>query len=82
MEKIEKSEGFQASDFEISDCIEVLRNLQERTRCYVHFFREMGEDYCKKIASFEKAALERAIQALLSLDTERCQSGDTDTDPS
>lgn len=63
MEK-EKTEEFQAPDFSLSDCIEFLRYLQERTRSYGQIFREMGEDYCKKLASTEKALLESAIQYL------------------
>lgn len=72
MEK-EKTEEFQEPDFALSDCIEFLRYLQERTRCYGQIFREMGEDYCKKLASTEKALLESAIQYLLSIDKQpRC----------
>ena len=62
----EKTEEFQASDFSLSDCIEFLRYLQGRTRCYGQFFREMGEDYCKRLAVLEKALLERSIQFLLA----------------
>ena len=64
----ENTEEFQASDFKISDCVELLRYLQGRTRCYGQFFREMGEDYCKRLATLEKALLERSIQFLLSID--------------
>ena len=46
------------------DCINVIRNLQGRTRCYAHLFPEMGKEVYDTWAAIDKAALERAIQAL------------------
>ncbi len=46
------------------DCINVLRNLQYRTKGYVHLFPEMSKEWCDTWAAIDKEALERAIQAL------------------
>ena len=51
-----------------ADYILLLRNLQERTRIYVHLFPECGEEANKIFEVLDKEALERAIQALLVLD--------------
>lgn len=49
------------------DCINVLRNLQYRTKGYVHLFPEMGKEVYDTWAAIDKEALERAIQALQAL---------------
>ena len=46
------------------DCINALRNLQDRTKGYVHLFPEMSREGCDTWAAIDKEALERAIQAL------------------
>lgn len=45
-------------------CINALRNLQDRTKGYVHLFPEMSRESCDTWAAIDKEALERAIQAL------------------
>ena len=68
MEKEKSPSSFDASTLSKEDCIEILQGLKGRTRCYTHFFREMGEEYCNTLALIDKEALERAIQALLASD--------------
>lgn len=52
------------ADLSTGDCIKLLRNLQERTRCYVHLFPENSAQANEVFGALDREALERAIQAL------------------